>query len=87
MVARVELAVKLLRCEVKVRPHGAVWHHDTFGEASRTRCVIDEREFFRRLLFVVADVFLSEMLGVSLPEQAVEVLAGIGKLLGARHHE
>ena len=87
VVARREYLVEYLACKVEVAPHGTVWYHHAFGEACRAGGVVDEGQFVRTLLFVVADHFFPEILWELLSEKLVEVFSRIGKLVRPGNHQ
>ena len=73
--------------KVVVRPEGAVGNHDTLGETGRSAGVVDHGQLFAVGFLIIVDVLLAEVLGELLAVELVEVLAGVGQLVGATDHE
>ena len=73
--------------EVVVRPQCTIGQHHAFREARCAAGVIDHSQLVGTLLHVIAYVLLAEVLGELLTVELVQVLAGIGQLVGARHHQ
>ena len=73
--------------EVVVRPQGAIGNHDALGETCRSAGVVNHGHLFAIGFLVVVDVFLAEVFGELLAVELVEVLAGVGQLVGATNHQ
>ncbi len=73
--------------KVVVAPQGTEGHHHAFGEAGGAARIVYHCQLLTVGLTVVGHVFLAEKLRIFAAEQLVEVLAGIGQLVGTRHHE
>ena len=73
--------------EVVVRPEGAVGDHHALREARGAAGVVDDSQFVGILLDVIVHMFLAEVLGEFLAVELVEVLAGVGELVSATHHQ
>ena len=69
-----------------IAPHAAVGEHYTLGEPCGATGVIDQREFVR-VVNVVVEMLLAEILRVFDAVDFVEMLTGVGELLGARDDE
>ena len=73
--------------EVVIAPHGTERNHHTLRETGRTTGVVDESQLVRILVKTVVYMFLSEILRVFLSEHLIQVLTGIGKLIGPGNHD
>ena len=76
------LAEDVLR-KVVVRPEGTIGNHDALGETGGTAGVVNHSQLFAIGLLVVVDMLLAEVFRELLAIELVEVLAGIGQLVGA----
>ena len=85
-VATVDGLAQYVLGKVIVGPEGTVGYHDTLGETGGAGGVVDHRHFLAILFLVIVDMFLTEILGELLAVQLVEVLTGIGKLIGTGNH-
>ncbi len=68
--------------KVEVAPERTVWNHHTLGETGSSAGIVDERHLVRILIDIIMYVFLAEVLRELDTEHLVEVLAGIGQLVG-----
>ena len=73
--------------EVVVRPQGAIGNHDALGETCRSAGVVNHGHLFAIGFLVVVDVFLAEVFRELFAVELVEVLAGVGQLVGATNHQ
>ena len=73
--------------KVVVRPQRTVGNHHTLREARGTAGIVDQGQLVRTLLDVIVDMLLTEVFRILLSIEGVQVLAGIGQLLRARHDE
>ena len=73
--------------KVIVRPDGTIGYHHTLRESRGAAGVVNECQLVTILFRVIVDVFLAEELGKLLAIEFVQVLAGIGQFVRARHHQ
>ena len=73
--------------KVVVRPDGTIGYHHTLRESRGAAGVVNECQLVTVLFRVIVDVFLAEELGKLLAIEFVQVLAGIGQFVRARHHQ
>ena len=72
--------------ESGVGPQTAIGEHYAFRVTGGTGSIVDDRQFFG-LVFVIVDVFLTEVLGEFLAEHLIEVLAGVSNPFVARYQQ
>ena len=73
--------------KVEVAPQCAIWNHHTLREARGAAGVVDECQLVGTLLVVVVHMLLTEVFRILAAKHLIEVLAGIGEFIGARHQE
>ena len=72
--------------ESGVGPQAAIGEHYAFRVTGSTGSIVNDRQLFG-LVFVIVDVFLTEVLGKFLAEYLVEVIAGVGNPFVARYQQ
>ena len=86
-VGAFQVLTHCLAGEIEVAPQSTIWNHHALREACRSTGVVDESQLVGVFFMVVRHVLLAEILWVLLAEHLIQVLAGIGQLVGARHNQ
>ena len=82
LVAWPHILTEHLNGKLIVAPHGTEWNHNSFGVGGRAAGVVQNGQFIGRIV-VVIDVARTEIHGVFLTEEAVEVFSRIPHFIRA----
>ena len=87
MIAFAHDAAQLVLGKVCVSPHGTIGNHHTFRESCRSAGVVNQCQLFWILLYIVVDMFWSEVLRILFTEHLVKMFSGVCQLLCSRNEQ